>query len=197
MGELELSAAIITAGRSLSGVFLVCLVLVALLACQPAIPPPPAPTPVPTLSGTRLAFETVEQRDQARGADYEQPQPGLAVIAGLADLDREPLYVSPETIETLASLDFDRYIGLIVYQGGKPSTGFGVTIQEIVVRDAQVIVVADFETPAPDQEVGAEETSPFHVVTVERGALTSKVTFVLMDARTREVLLEREVILDE
>jgi len=59
------------------------------------------------------------------------------------------------------------------------------------------VVLADFKTPAPDEEVGAEVTSPFHVVTLERGALKGKVTFVLVNTRTHKTVLEREVMLDE
>jgi len=180
-------------GRSLSIVLL--FALVALLACQS--PPPVVTTPASTLKGDRLAFETIEQRDQARGDDYEQPQPALAIIARPDDLGREPMYVSPETVDILAGLDFDRRLALIVYQGSKPSTGFGVTIQEIVVRDSQVMIMTDFETPAPDHEVGALETSPYHVVSVERANLRGVMTFVLIDVQTQEILLEKEVTFDE
>lgn len=199
MGKFKPSLSVITGRGSPSGVLFVCFALIIVLpACQQVIPPPPGPIPVPTLSGARLAFETIEQSDWPRiGKAYEKRQPELAIIARPEDLDREPLYISPESIEALASLDFERRVGLIVYQGSRPSTGFGVTIREIVKRDTQVVVLADFKTPAPDQAVGDVVTSHFHVVTLERSALKGKVTFVLVEARTHKILVEREVNLGE
>ena len=163
MGKLKLRLPAITAGGSLFGLFL--FALVASLACQPVISSPTVPTPVPTLSGTRLAFETIEQRDSpGTGHPYGGSQPGLAVIAGPDDLNREPLHVSPETIEALARFDFDRYFALIAYQGGKPSTGFGGAIREIVIKDGQVTLLADLREPAPDEPTGKEGTKCTKVI---------------------------------
>ena len=109
MSKFRPCLSVITGCKSVPGIVLACFALVVWSACQQVIPPPLEPTPVPTLSGTRLAFETVEQSDWPRtGKAYEKSQPALAIIAGPEDLEREPLYVSPETIAALAGLDFDR-----------------------------------------------------------------------------------------
>ncbi len=67
-------------------------------------------------------------------------------------------------------IDWEHEVVLVALMGGKRTGGYQITIKDVRIRDAQVIVRVEERSPQPGEMVIQVLTSPFHVVTVPREA---------------------------
>lgn len=116
-----------------------------------------------------LSFETVEQRDASgTGQVYQDRQPGLIVITTPEEAASLDALVTPEAQARLQSLDYDAYFASVVFQGRKSTTGYGIAVERITRFENKVTIRAQSLEPKPNAEKAPEETSPYHVIQVQK-----------------------------
>lgn len=144
------------------------ITLAGLSACQP--------------KEINLPFETIEQRDASgTGQVYKDKQPGLMIIATSKEGTKLDALVTPETRARLQNLNYNADFVIAVFQGRKPTTGYGVQIERITRQGSKVTIYAQFSEPKPDEEKAPEETSPYHLVQVQKvGTWGQRTTFNLV-----------------
>jgi hypothetical protein len=65
-------------------------------------------------------------------------------------------------------MDYNAYFALAVFQGMKPTDGYGVQIERIVRRGNEVTIHAQFQEPRPDQKKNDIVTSPYCLIQVQK-----------------------------
>ncbi len=128
-----------------------------------------------------LAFESIAQRDII---NYREESPALFVIANKDEIDTlisTVLAEDPTLVDQLRQLDYDRFFAILVLQGQKGSTGYTVTIKQVVQQGNRVTIKAGFVEPSPGAFIKPAFTSPYHLVQVSKeGQWGQEVTFVLV-----------------
>lgn len=123
----------------------------------------------PPLQETILPFETIEQKLKADlGPPYEGREPRLMVIARPEEVANLNDWVTEDAKDRLQTLDYDTYFALIVFQGWKPTFGYGIQIERITRLEGEVTVFVQFKEPRPDEEKADTVTSPYHLVQVQK-----------------------------
>lgn len=128
-----------------------------------------------------LPFETLAQRDFI---NYREENPALLVITNddeIKTLVPNVLVEDPALADQLRQLDYDRSFAILVLQGQKRSTGYAVTVKQIVRQGNQVTIDADFVEPLPSTFRKPAFTSPYHLVAVSKeGQWGQEIKFVLV-----------------
>lgn len=129
-----------------------------------------------------LLFETVERRDASgTGQVYQDRQPGLMVITTPEEAASLVALVTSEAQARLQSLNYNAYFAVAIFQGRKSTTGYGVEIERITRLESKVTIYARFLEPKPNAERAPEETSPYHLVQVQKtGTWGQPITFNLI-----------------
>jgi hypothetical protein len=138
----------------------------------------------PKTEETTLSFETIEQDVYAVGpgtlTTYEPREPGMVVISRVGEMDNLDGLVSEEGMRQLQALDYSQYFALAAFQGQKGSIGYDIQVNRIGRLGDTVNVYAQLNEPSPDIAVGAMNTSPYHVVKVQKsGSWNQNITFNL------------------
>lgn len=138
-----------------------------------------------------LPFEIIEQKDwPGTNQFYELREPGLIIISSLEDMKNLNGMITEEAKAKLQVLDYSNYFALLVLQGLKPTTGYKANVNRITRLGDTVNIYADFLGPKPDEEKAPEETSPYHLVQVQKsGIWGQEVMFNLIVNETTVVSL--------
>lgn len=116
-----------------------------------------------------IPFETIEQREGPHnGHFYESNKPKLVVITQAKDV---PWLVDGwvgDSQAKLQDMDYNQEFALVLLQGVEQSTGYGVQINRITRRGATVNIYAQFIQPDFQKPLLSEETSPYHLVNIEK-----------------------------
>lgn len=133
-----------------------------------------------------LLFETIERRDASgTGQVYQDRQPGLLVITTPEEAASLGALVTSEAQAQLQSLNYNAHFAIAIFQGRKPTTGYGVEIERITRLESKVTIYARFLEPKPNAERAPEETSPYHVVQVQKtGTWRQSIIFDLVEGDT-------------
>lgn len=116
-----------------------------------------------------LPFETIEKRDASgTGQVYEDKQPGLIILAKPEEVANLDALVTPDDQARLRSLNYDTHFVIAAFQGRKPTTGYSIEIERIIRRRNTVTIYALSQGPKPDEAKGDEETSPYHLVGINK-----------------------------
>lgn len=142
----------------LHGVIL--LFIVCLFGCQSSL-----------LSITRdgehsILFETIALEEW--GGGYESKDPHAFLLIDPADIAEIADFVKPEHLEQLHQVDFAQNAVIAVFRGIQPSSNYKIVIERINTQDALLTIHAQFWEPAPNQGGAAQETSPYHLVSVAK-----------------------------
>ena len=131
--------------------------------------------------GEVLPFETIEQQGSSgTGGLYESEQPTFHVLTSAEQVDQLARLVTAEAQMHLSALDYDEVVVVVVFQGWKPTNGYGVEVEQVVRRGNRVVVEAQFTERNPEMAAADEETSPYHVVAVSKaGEWGEDVRFLL------------------
>jgi hypothetical protein len=130
-------------------------VTVGLVACEP--------------QEADLPFETIEQKEWAgTGQSYEAFEPGLMVFTQTEQLDILNPWITQDAQTKLLAVDYDQYFVVVVFQGKKPTTGYGVDVNRIAQLENGVNVYAQFHEPKPDEAKADAITSPYQLVQVQK-----------------------------
>ena len=128
-----------------------------------------------------LSFETIAQKDII---NYREESPALFVIANNDEIDAlvpNVLAEDPLLVDQLRQLDYDHFFAILVLQGQKGSTGYAVTVKQIVRQGSQVMIKAEFVEPSPGAFIKPAFTSPYHLVVVSQARQWGQeVKFVLV-----------------
>lgn len=146
------------------------------------VPPPTAtPTPIPPKPGeVAIPFDLIAAEDGS-GALHEDRSPSIAALTSATAAERLGSLVTRTARERLRALDFGREIAVLVLQGWKPSSGFGVEIERVARRGATIPVYARFRQPPPDGAVQARTTTPYALLRIDASGLRGQtVTFELI-----------------
>ncbi len=159
----------IQSGIPKASVWLILMValLAGLVACRP--------------QETLLPFETIEKGEfpPETPQHYEGKVPKLVIISGMADIVGLSHSVSPKAETVVRELNFSQYFAVAVFQGLKPWANYSVEIRQIIYQGNVVTIYAHFSEPQPGTQLPAVETSPYHLVKVQKGELTGKKEFIL------------------
>ena len=134
-----------------------------------------------------LPFETIEQDVYAgdTGILYDSHEPGMVIISRLEEIDNLDGMVNKAGLRQLQALDYSQYFSLAAFQGKKGSTGYDIQVNHIGRIGNTVNVYAQLHEPPPDKPVGAMETSPYHLVKVQKtGSWGQDITFNLFSGET-------------
>jgi len=128
---------------------------------------------------TNLPFEILEQEERnLTGQIYEAREPGLIIVAQADEVAELDDWVTETSKEQLQVMDYDVYFALVVFQGMKPTDGYGVQIERIARKGNEVTIHAQFQEPRPDQEKNDIVTSPYCLIQVQKiGAWDQDVKF--------------------
>jgi hypothetical protein len=130
-----------------------------------------------------LPFETIEQTySSGTGRYYENREPAMMIVSAPQEAEQVFNFITPDAAERLNRINYDSYFAIAVFQGMKPSGGYGVNITRISSRNHRITVEVNFQEPAPGFERTQIITSPYHLVQVEKPAeLEGRQTFVLQE----------------
>jgi hypothetical protein len=110
------------------------------------------------------------------------------VITGPEDIRLIADWISPEGLSGLQGVNYADNLALVVFQGLKPTLSYGVQIQQITYQDGIVNVYAQFEEPEPGTEELTQESSPYHLIQLQR--------FAGLGERTRFDLIANGALVD-
>ncbi len=128
---------------------------------------------------TNLPFEILEQEERnLTGQVYEAREPGLIIVAQPDEVTEFDDWVTETSKEQLRVMDYNAYFALAVFQGMKPTDGYGVQIERVVRTGDKVTIHTQFQEPSPDQEKNDIVTSPYCLIQVQKvGAWDQNITF--------------------
>ncbi|MEA3308170.1 MAG: protease complex subunit PrcB family protein [Chloroflexota bacterium] len=118
---------------------------------------------------TNLPFEIVEQEERnLTGEIYEAREPGLIVVAQSDEVAELDDWVTETSKEQFQVMDYDACLALVVFQGMKPTDGYGVRIERVVRESNEVTIYAQFQKPHSDQKKNDIVTSPYSLTQVQK-----------------------------
>ncbi len=127
-----------------------------------------------------LPFEAIERAEiPGTGYEYQGREPALVAIAKKEDIDLLGNTVSIDAQLSLEAIQFDDYFAVVVFQGLKGTTMYGVEIQRILRKGNVMMIFTHFTERDPSIGAGAMITSPYHIVKIPRQGLSGNIEFVL------------------
>jgi hypothetical protein len=137
-----------------------------LAGCQLSQVMPPAAAP-PASGEVEIPFETIALDEI--GVNVELGLiPQLILLTSSDDAAKIKDWVKAEVYTQLESLDFEQYAIVALFRGRKPSTNYQTVIERIERQGNRLIVYAQFWEPNPAWESATTETSPYHLVKIDR-----------------------------
>jgi hypothetical protein len=135
----------------------------------------------PTPPGVELAFETIETADfPGTGDEYPGENPRMVIIARAEERDALGDTISLSAQDELRKVDFNQVFVLAVFQGLKGTNMYGVDIQRVTKSGNTITIFAHFTERNPELEASAVNTSPYHIVKVQKDGLQGEFDFFLI-----------------
>jgi hypothetical protein len=134
----------------------------------------------PTTPGVELVFETIERADiPGTGGEYQGKDPKMSIIARAEEIDALGDTISLSAQDELRKLDFNQYFAIAVFQGLKGTNMYGVDIQRVTKNGNAITIFTHFTERNPELAAAAINTSPYHIVKVQKDGLQGKFDFFL------------------
>jgi hypothetical protein len=147
------------------------LVVTALLLAGCQLSPVMPSVATPSTNGeVEIPFETVALNEGGANIDAHAMREGsrLLLLTSSEQLAGIQDQVNPETWADLQQTDFQQYVVVALFRGLKPSTNYQTVIERIARQGNRLIVYAQFWEPNPAYASAAAETSPYHLVKIDR-----------------------------
>lgn len=126
-----------------------------------------------------LPFETIEQSDYS--PKYEDKKPDLMIIASTDEVNQLNGWISPEALEQLREMDYERFFAAVVFLGWQPTGHEGIRVERIARQGNAVSIYALVGRPSGEDEV----SSPYHLVKVQKvGRWGTTINFTLVIEET-------------
>jgi hypothetical protein len=135
---------------------------------------------------TELPFETIEQRDWAGYGDLESDsiwKTRLVLVTSRDGTAQLESMVSPEAMDQLVRLNFERYFAIALFRGRQASSGYDTIIERVARQGDEVVVYAQFWEPSPYYSVLDVATSPYHVIKVRKDDGVGQETELVLQSR--------------
>lgn len=135
----------------------------------PTPPPatPPTPTTVATTTTAPSSLQGVPFQTLAQGesfiAGFRQPTVLIVTNSGEAEQLASKIH-EPDVADQVRTVALDKNVLIAVFLETKGSTGYGVSIQEVVVDQAEVRLTATLSEPGPEQATSDVMASPYHLI---------------------------------
>ena len=128
------------------------------------------------------AFETVAHRAPP-GRGPAAPRVFLAVRS--SELGRFLPYLAAADRARVRTVSLPPRAVVAVFRGEVPSGGHSITIRRLEIAGGRLRVVAAVRAPGPDELVTQAITTPYHVVSLARASLGSRLptAWILRDTR--------------
>ena len=127
-----------------------------------------------------LAFETIERAElPGTGGEYQGEDPKMVIITRQEEIDTLGDSISFSAQDELRNLDFNEYFGIAVFQGLKGTNMYGVDIQRVTKSGNTITIFAHFTERNPELAAAAVNTSPYHIVKVQKDGLQGEFDFFL------------------
>jgi PrcB C-terminal len=134
----------------------------------------------PTTPEVELAFETIERADiPGTGGEYQGRDPKMSIITRIEEIDALGDTISLSAQDELRKLDFNQYFVIAIFQGLKGTNMYGVDIQQVTKSGNTITIFAHFTERNPELAAAAVNTSPYHVVKVQKDGLQGEFDFFL------------------
>uniref|UniRef100_A0A7C1JKQ9 Protease complex subunit PrcB family protein n=1 Tax=Caldilinea aerophila TaxID=133453 RepID=A0A7C1JKQ9_9CHLR len=137
-----------------------------LAGCQLSQVMPPAAAP-PASGEVEIPFETIALDEI--GVNYELSLiPQLILLTSSDDAAKIKDWVKAEVYTQLESLDFEQYAVIALFRGPQDSHNYQTVIERITRQNSRLTVYAQFWEPNPAWASATAETSPYHLVKIDR-----------------------------
>ncbi len=128
-------------------------------------------TPTTPELEVEVPFETLAQAViPGTGSYYEALEPKLLVIRKPDDLDVLDNMVSVQAQESLNTLNFEKFLAVVVF-GGKHFSVIGVEISQVTLLENTITVRSSFIEKHPEFAYPEVVISPYHVIKISRDEL--------------------------
>jgi hypothetical protein len=115
---------------------------------------------------TNLQFQTIEKGESTKANKPTEPE--IFVITNNNDYLHLRGFISPDSEELLKTLNYDNFFVLMVFQGLKPNSGYGIEIKVVTKTKNIVTLFTKFDEPKPDLEKSPEIRSPYHLIQIKK-----------------------------
>ncbi len=125
---------------------------------------------IPTPEGSALSFETLEQEQYSgTGTMYELKNPGIIIVSSKDDVGSLKGLITDYYYIYLQTLNYDQFFIIGVFQGKKGYYSEHTIQVDGVYRSGSIVnVLVTIPELGPNEHPGAMETSPYHVVQVQK-----------------------------
>ncbi len=153
------------------------VVLIGLGACSTK----PGPTDLP--------FQTL-QRDELSGTGqlYPSQAPGIVIVGNPTEADTLDGWIADSAKAKLKTVDYTKFLAVTVFQGWKPTGGFGIEVVRISRLGQTVDVATDFHEPVPGVQRTDIVTSPYHLVQLEKPSAAGQAVVFNVTAKATVVV---------
>jgi hypothetical protein len=104
-----------------------------------------------------------------------EPKTAVVFIAGrLRQTESFRRWMTTEHADALAAIDFNSRAAIAVFRGTVGMSGYAITIQNVKAEQQRLEIVVKLQDPPPNRMGHAAFTSPYHVVTVPKGAMEDR-----------------------
>ncbi|MCR4408524.1 MAG: hypothetical protein NUW24_16655 [Anaerolineae bacterium] len=135
-----------------------------------------------------LPFETIEQADYS--PKYETRESGLIIVASTDEASQLDGWISPEALEQLREVDYERFFAAVVFLSWQPTGHEGIRVERIVRQGNAVSIYALVGRPTGETRV----SSPYHLVKIQKvGRWSTTINFALVIEETTVVSQSRYI----
>ena len=140
------------------------------------------PTPnivQPTVAGTNLSFTTIAIGVQIGGLFVDKPQ--VIIITNVQEVDTalrqaagDPpaLTRNPHPVEQARQIDYTHSFAILILQGWQGTSGYSVTVDQVVRQGDRVLIQATFVRPGGEDGTpeahSAVITDPYHLIAIPK-----------------------------
>ena len=94
----------------------------------------------------------------------ELSEPAVFVAGSISEAARFTKWLSPNVATRIQEVDFSNGLVVAVFSGPQPSSGFGITIQEVRAGPGIVRLIVNITEPTPGRAVSDIITYPYHII---------------------------------
>lgn len=151
-----------------------------------AWPTPIRDKPTPVIEGTPLPFNVIEESDGGKGneVDYAGEQPWIEILQQAGEIKEIEVKISYDAVEILSQIDFQSHIVVGIFQGLKPTSGYGVEILAVGQMGERISIYAEFIYPQLGMEAVEIVTAPYQLIKLDRVGLSGSRVFELIVEET-------------
>lgn len=137
---------------------------------EPVLPTVLPPTTQPSLTDAILSVG-FDSLGEGSSTTVRLIEPGVFVAGSVSEADRFTRWLKPNVATRIQEVDFNNVLVVAVFSGSKPSSGFGVTIQEVNTGPGTVRLTVSITDPIPGRAVSDVVTYPYHIIRLPRQAV--------------------------